>query len=66
MTETNEITALANIYTEAARSIRRRKSGAGDEGDFPNSQEGVRGMLFVEAALASSQNGGKWTVLGSE
>lgn len=55
------IEALANIYLEAFRAIRdsaakRRKTAY----DFPDVNDGVTGMAFVETALASASSDHKW------
>ena len=55
------IEALANIYLEAFRAIRdsaakRRKTAY----DFPDVNDGVTGMAFVETALASASSDRKW------
>jgi len=55
------IEALANIYLEAFRAIRdgaatRRKTVY----DFPDVNDGVTGMAFVETALASASSDRKW------
>jgi predicted dehydrogenase len=57
------IEAFANIYLEAARAIRAETSGQSiPEGcDFPNVEDGVAGMAFVETAVESAKNGGAWT-----
>ncbi len=60
------IEAFANIYVNAADAIRAVESGqdiASVTTDFPTVDDGVRGLLFVEAALKSSAAGGKWTKL---
>jgi predicted dehydrogenase len=55
------IEALANIYLEAFRAIR---DGSGKRKntiyDFPNVDDGVIGMAFVETALASASSDRKW------
>lgn len=56
------IEAFANIYRQVAACIRARHMGADpspEESDFPDVYAGLRGMLFQEAALASSA-GKKW------
>ena len=55
------IEAVANIYLEAFRAIRdsaakRRKTAY----DFPDVNDGVTGMAFVETALASASSDHKW------
>lgn len=55
---------FANIYYNAAMAIRAQEEGRQPtelDLDFPNVEDGVRGMAFVQAALESSRNGGGWT-----
>ena len=46
--------AVANIYVEIAQAIR------GGEGRFPTSEDGVRSMAAVYAAVASAKDNGAW------
>ncbi|MDL2399361.1 Gfo/Idh/MocA family protein [Rhizobium mayense] len=57
--------AFATIYTEAARAINARKKGvAVDPGVvFPTVDDGVKGVAFVEACVASSRRNGAWVKL---
>ena len=57
------VEAFANIYREAARAIRDQIKGkpAEREYDFPTIDDGLRGMAFLEAAIASARSGGTWT-----
>ena len=57
------IEAFANIYREAARAIRAEVNGdtIPTDCDFPTIDDGVNGMAFVEAAMASAKAGGAWT-----
>ena len=60
------IEAFANIYANAMAAMVAVESGsalATLETDFPNEDDGLRGMLLVEAALASGKAGGAWTRL---
>ena len=50
--------SMGNIYSGAAKAIRGEEYL---EGAFPTVHEGVRGMKFIEAVLASSKNGNVWT-----
>ncbi|MEC7752459.1 MAG: Gfo/Idh/MocA family oxidoreductase [Bacteroidota bacterium] len=50
--------SMANIYLGTARAIRGE---AYLEGAFPTIRDGVRGMKFIEAVLASAGNGNVWT-----
>jgi predicted dehydrogenase len=53
---------FANIYTEAARAIKARRSGKRAEKDvlFPGIADGVAGMAFIEACKKSSARNGRW------
>ncbi|MDL2405445.1 Gfo/Idh/MocA family oxidoreductase [Rhizobium calliandrae] len=57
--------AFATIYTEAARAINARKKGvAVDPGVvYPTVDDGVKGVAFVEACVASSKRNGAWVKL---
>lgn len=60
------IEAFANIYRGVAEAIRAHASGsplAEDQWRYPGVSEGVRGMRFIEACVASSASGGTWTSL---
>jgi predicted dehydrogenase len=55
---------FANLYSDAAEAIAARRAGV--DADplalyFPTANDGYRGVAFVEAAIASSANGGAWT-----
>jgi predicted dehydrogenase len=53
---------FANIYTEAALAIRAVNAGqpVPPEVNFPGLDDGIKGMAFIEAALASSAANGAW------
>ena len=56
--------AFANIYGNFAKAIRNHKKGKlidSNVYDFPSTEDGVRGMGFIEAAIHSSKSGQKWT-----
>lgn len=56
--------AFANLYKEVARAIRayaEKERYNQDEFDFPTIQDGVRGMAFIEAIIASNQSDQKWS-----
>ncbi|WP_280155985.1 Gfo/Idh/MocA family oxidoreductase [Piscinibacter sp. XHJ-5] len=57
--------AFATIYSEIAQAIRAVRSGqpvpAGV--DFPTMADGIDGLAFIEAALRSSAEGGRWVRL---
>jgi predicted dehydrogenase len=60
--------AFANIYKNFANAIRARQAGeklAKDHpaNDFPKIEDGVRGMAFIEAVVASSKANAAWTKL---
>jgi len=60
--------AFANIYKNFASAIRARlekKKLAKDDPalDFPKIEDGVRGMAFIEAVVASSKANAAWTKL---
>ena len=55
---------FATIYSDAAEAIAARRAGVTVDPlalNFPNAEDGVIGVKFVEAAMASSGNGGVWT-----
>jgi predicted dehydrogenase len=49
--------AMGNIYNGIAKAIRGEKH---HEGAYPTIMDGVRGMKFIEAVLASSDQGNIW------
>ena len=60
--------AFANIYKNFANAIRARLDGkelAPDDPalDYPKIEDGVRGMAFIEAVVASSKANAAWTPL---
>jgi len=58
---------FANVYSDAAEAIASRRAGAAPDPlalHFPNADDGVRGVAFVEAAIRSSADGGAWTRVG--
>ena len=57
------IEALANVYANACDTIRARLQGAEPDPlalDFPTVDDGLRGMLFIEAVVRSARSGEKW------
>lgn len=52
--------SMANIYKGAAKAIRGRKF---NDGEFPTMLDGVRGMNFIEATVASHNGGNVWVKL---
>ena len=53
---------FANLYTEAAQAIRAVDAGLPipDEVTFPTLEDGLKGMAFIEAVVASSRAGAAW------
>ena len=58
--------AFATLYGEIAQAIRARRSG-GAKADravqFPGLADGVAGVEFIDAAVASARRGGRWVRL---
>jgi predicted dehydrogenase len=54
---------FANIYTEIAHAVRASRSGIKPDASvlFPTIHDGVKGLAFIEAAIASSAKAGRWT-----
>jgi predicted dehydrogenase len=55
--------AFANIYLNFAKAVRDHRHGKSVDYkryDFPNVNDGVRGMAFIETALKSSKSKSKW------
>ncbi|MGG7566839.1 Gfo/Idh/MocA family protein [Rhodovulum sp. DZ06] len=57
--------AFANIYAETAAAIRAARDGAAAPAGvmFPGVADGLMGLRFVEACVASARRDGKWTAL---
>src|SRR5687768_16085401 len=58
--------AFANIYMAFARGVRDYKPGKKIDPakyDFPDAEDGVRGMVFVETVIRSSTSNKKWTAV---
>jgi predicted dehydrogenase len=56
--------AFANLYADAAEVIGARREGRSanpNAASFATSRDGVMGMRFIEAAVASHKNSGAWT-----
>jgi predicted dehydrogenase len=53
---------FATIYTEAAKAIVAKRNGKKVDKDvvYPTVQDGVKGVAFVEACIASSKRNGAW------
>jgi predicted dehydrogenase len=54
--------AFANLYRDAFRAIAAEVAGASppDDLDLPGIDDGVAGMAFIEAAVASARQGAVW------
>ncbi len=62
------ICAFANIYRSGFRTIRSSENGeSGEEAvpgyDYPDAEQGITGLAFIEAILKNSSSGEKWTKL---
>ena len=58
--------AFANIYRNFASTVRARSEGRTPseiENDFPKIEDGIRGMAFIEAVVASGKANAAWTRL---
>ncbi len=58
--------AFANIYKNFAAHIRARLENREPDAlilDYPKIEDGIRGMAFIEAVVASSKNNAAWTKL---
>jgi len=58
------IEAFANVYCNFADTLRAYLAGEKPDKlamDFPNVDDGLRGMLFIETLLASTKSARKWT-----
>lgn len=57
--------AFANIYSEAAAAINAKKAGKRVDPRvvYPTVDDGVKGVAFVEACVASSRRNGAWVKL---
>jgi predicted dehydrogenase len=56
---------FANVYSEAAAAINAKKTGAPVDSKvlYPTVHDGVNGVAFVEACVASSRRNGAWVRL---
>lgn len=55
--------AFAVLYRAILADLRRAARGERPEGDYPGIREGLRGMRFIEGALDSASQGGRWVAL---
>jgi predicted dehydrogenase len=54
---------FANIYSTFLTALRKKKSGeplTEEDLDFPNADDGLRGVKFIEKCVESSQKGAVW------
>lgn len=61
------IGAFANIYARFADALCDRLQGKGRKEtsyDYPNVEDGVRGMLFLDAVVKSAKSKEKWIAVG--
>lgn len=58
---------FANIYAEAARAIKAKRSGADVPSDviYPTVYDGLLGMSFIDACVRSSSRNGTWVSMPS-
>jgi len=59
---------FANIYSDVAEAIVAHITGTKPDPlamSFPNAEDGLAGMRFIDASLKSSETNEKWTVLQS-
>lgn len=57
--------SFANVYSDAAEAITARRAGKAVDPlclYFPNAQDGLLGVQFVDCVVRSSQNNSAWTV----
>ncbi len=57
---------FANLYTKFADALNKKQAGdtlTDDDLDFPNADDGVRGVNFIHRCVESSKNGSVWTKL---
>ena len=55
--------AMGNIYKGVAKALR---SESAFDGEYPNMNDGVRGMLFIEKVVESNKNGNVWVHLENQ
>jgi predicted dehydrogenase len=56
--------SFANIYRNFASTVAAKKEGktpTPEQLDFPNVNDGVRGMAFIDTVVASNESNEKWT-----
>jgi predicted dehydrogenase len=57
------VEAFANLYRAFIEDVRRVQSGRPPVRDYPGVRDGLRGMRFIERAVASSRGGSVWVDL---
>ncbi len=59
--------AFATLYTEIAAAIRARsdRHRLAPEVQFPGIEEGIRGLVFIEAGLRSAARNARWQRIGT-
>jgi predicted dehydrogenase len=60
--------AFATLYAEIAQAIRAMRPGgptADTAAHFPTLDDGLKGVEFIEAVVASSKRGGRWVKLSA-
>ena len=55
--------AMGNIYKGVAKALRNENAY---DGEYPNMNDGVRGMLFIEKVVESNKNGNVWVHLDNQ
>lgn len=56
--------AMANLYTDFAKAVRTNQKGKAD--GVPGINSGIRGMVFIDAMLASTDSDTKWESVSQE
>ena len=56
--------AMANLYTDFAKAMRANQKGKAE--GVPGISAGIRGMVFIDAMLASTDSDTKWESVSSE
>lgn len=56
--------AMANLYTDFAKAVRANQKGKAD--GVPGINSGIRGMVFIDAMLASTDGDTKWESVSQE
>ncbi len=56
--------AMANLYTDFAKAVRANQNGKAE--GVPGINSGIRGMVFIDAMLASTKSDTKWESVSQE